>query len=573
MPVFEVSSKTLQPHGAPQRRRTRVRWWGRAFVQFDIVALTIGALAAVLFNLNLANLFFILLPVCIYFVWSPSRLSRLLHGTWLHAILTICLQILYFSAITGIEFFTHTPGVGLLYFYHGPPIALIILVTTTLTWAVMLAPLHTIAQTFIERRFNRRDYEAARAVEAFTSTLREEIDLDRVRDGLLAVVQQTIRPQAASVWVRKVAQHDLGNLPVSAEQEKVGRLYATSPCDLAVADDDPLLAFALQHHTVMELERLPTNSPLVRILRENEIEIVLPFVSQRELIGLLTLGSRLNGEAYDRENRNLLNTLASQVAPALRVAQLVQKQEEQVRERAAQEETARLAVMTERLRIARDLHDLLGHNLSLITLKSELARRLAGSASERLASEIGDIEQVARTTLQEVREAVGNYRQPTLSNELHGAQEILAAAGIIYHYENDESNESNESDLETLPTAIEAVLAWALREGVTNAIRHSHAHSCTIRVTRGMQNAQVEIIDDGTSITKEPAGRSEDTDSTNGTSRGSNGLRGLAERVAALGGSFEAGPCVDGGFRLSVSLPLTQKSGVEMPGTTIARNR
>src|SRR5579872_27094 len=347
MPVFEVSSRILQPHSTPKRRRTRMRWWWRAFVQFDIVALAIGVLAALLFNLNLANLFFILLPVCIYFVWSPSRLFRLLHGTWPYAILTICLQILYFSAVTGVEFFTHTPGFGLLYFYHGPPIALIIVVTTTLTWAVMLAPLHTIAQVFIERRFNQRDYEAARAVEAFTSTLREEIDLDRVRAGLLAVVQQTMRPQSASVWVRKVAQHDLGTLPINPEQEKVERLYATSPYDIPIANDDPMLAFALSHSGAMEVERLQLDSSVLHILQTNEVEIVLPLVSQRELIGLLTLGPRLNGETYDRENRNLLNTLAAQVAPALRVAQLVQKQEEQVRERAAQEESARLAVMTE----------------------------------------------------------------------------------------------------------------------------------------------------------------------------------------------------------------------------------
>ncbi|HVB23256.1 MAG TPA: sensor histidine kinase, partial [Ktedonobacteraceae bacterium] len=231
----------------------------------------------------------------------------------------------------------------------------------------------------------------------------------------------------------------------------------------------------------------------------------------------------------------------------MRVAQLVQEQEEQVRERAAQEEAARMAVMTERLRIARDLHDLLGHNLSLITLKSELARRLAGTSSEQLASEIGDIEQVARTTLQEVREAVGNYRQPTLSNELHAAQEILAAAGITCHYEGDGSNGSHGShgnDIETLPTAIEAVLAWAMREGVTNVIRHSRAHSCTIRVTRGMQTAQVEIIDDGVGIVLAPVAQPASAASTNGASSHhlGNGLHGLAERVAALGGHFAAGP-------------------------------
>ncbi len=549
MPVFEVTSRITKQAGTARKRRTRVRRWWRAFVQFDIAALIVGVMASVLFIANLANLFFILLPVCVYFVWSPFQLSRLLHGTWLYAILTICLEILYYSAITGIEFFIHTPGFGLLYLYHGPPIPMIIVVTTTLAWAVILAPLHTFTQTFIERRFNRRDYEAARAVQAFTSTLREEIDLDRVRDGLLAVVQQTMRPQASSLWVRKVTRYDLE------------RLAAHPEFDITIADDDPLLAFALRHPGAMDVERLQLDSPVLHSLQTNGVELVLPLASQGELIGLLTLGPRLGNEEYDRENRQLLNTLAAQAAPALRVAQLVQEQREQVREQAAREEATHLAVMTERLRIARDLHDLLGHNLSLITLKSELAQRLAGSASERLAAEIGDIEQVARTTLQEVREAVSNYRQPTLSNELHGAQEILAAAGIACRYESNGGNRDNESDIETFPTAVEAVLAWAIREGVTNVIRHSHAHSCTIHVTRIGEHASVEIIDDGTGNANTSADQSEDASSAHSRERGGNGLRGLAERVAALGGRFDAKPGIAGGFRLEVAVPLAQKAG------------
>ncbi|MDQ6660502.1 MAG: histidine kinase [Chloroflexota bacterium] len=209
---------------------------------------------------------------------------------------------------------------------------------------------------------------------------------------------------------------------------------------------------------------------------------------------------------------------------------------------AAREEIARLAVMTERLRIARDLHDLLGHNLSLIALKSELAGRLIGVKPERAAIEIGDVENVARTTLQEVREALASYRQPTLANELHAAQEILAAAGIAYCYEGDENMGDN------LPSSIEAVLAWAVREGVTNVIRHSRAQKCIIHATRKKQTACVEVLDDGTAS------------SMDSTGNGGNGLRGLAERVTALGGQFEAAPHVGGGFRLAVSVPLARRA-------------
>src|SRR5512146_31116 len=140
--------------------------------------------------------------------------------------------------------------------------------------------------------------------------------------------------------------------------------------------------------------------------------------------------------------------------------------------RRARLEIARLAVSEERLRFARDLHDLLGHTLSLITLKSELARRLISDAPEQAASEIGDIESAARQALVEVREAVSGYRQPTLKSELSGARELLAAAGIVCREQGDPPS--------ALPSGVEAALSWALRDGVTNVIRHSRARTCFI---------------------------------------------------------------------------------------------
>ncbi|GHO83017.1 hypothetical protein KSZ_10230 [Dictyobacter formicarum] len=212
--------------------------------------------------------------------------------------------------------------------------------------------------------------------------------------------------------------------------------------------------------------------------------------------------------------------------------------------RAAREEIARLAVMNERLRIARDLHDLLGHNLSLITLKSELAGRLLMVAPGRAAVEIQDIEQVARTTLQEVREAVSNYRQPTLASELEGAQEILAAAGINYHYSGDKVY------LDRLPSTSETVLAWAVREGITNVIRHGQARNCSLQLIREEQNILLEILND--------CGYDAPVVSPNTNS--GHGLRGLAERVETLGGTFSAGLESNGHFRLSISVPTIQKT-------------
>ena len=204
--------------------------------------------------------------------------------------------------------------------------------------------------------------------------------------------------------------------------------------------------------------------------------------------------------------------------------------------RAARDEIARLAVAEERLRFARDLHDLLGHSLSLITLKSELAGRLLPTAPEKAKVEVRDIEGVARRALREVREAVTSYRQPTLEGELAGAREMLEAAGIACWIEN---------KVNVLPNTMDAVLAWTVREGVTNVMRHSHAGRCEIRVTQDSEEIHAEITDDGHGSTSRD----------DGAIAGS-GLSGLAERVTASGGDFDAGSLPGGGFRLRVSLPL-----------------
>jgi serine phosphatase RsbU (regulator of sigma subunit) len=292
---------------------------------------------------------------------TRSQLSNLLHGTLLYDVLTIGLELLYFGGITAIQLLIHTPGFGLLFFYHGPPVALIIVVTTTLAWAVILAPMHTYAQALIDQRFNRRKYEAARAIEDFTLTLREELDLDKVRDGLFAVIQKTMQPRSIFLWTRKAVQQHAKSTQLSSRWDKSperiqhDRLTqetqvpasekpgSTERTEFSVANNDPLLAYALDYPAAMEVNRLQLGSPLLHTLQTYEVELVLPLVSQGELIGLLTLGLRLNGEEYTREDRISLNTLATQVAPALRVAQMVQEQQAQVRERERVEQELRTA--------------------------------------------------------------------------------------------------------------------------------------------------------------------------------------------------------------------------------------
>src|SRR5262245_14279285 len=209
--------------------------------------------------------------------------------------------------------------------------------------------------------------------------------------------------------------------------------------------------------------------------------------------------------------------------------------------RRAREELARAAVNEERLRFARDLHDLLGHTLSTIVLKSELAGRLVPRAPDRAATEIADVERTARDAWQQVRAAVAGYRRPSLVSELAAARELLAAAGIDAHISPSPA---------ALPLAADGLLGWAVREGVTNVVRHSRARSCTIRLTSHAGRATVEIVDDGSG-----------SDEAGG--EGGCGLAGLIERAAAEGGQVDARPTAGGGFRLAVDVPLTTGVGLQ----------
>jgi two-component system sensor histidine kinase DesK len=210
---------------------------------------------------------------------------------------------------------------------------------------------------------------------------------------------------------------------------------------------------------------------------------------------------------------------------------------------AAREEIGRLAVARERVRIARDLHDTLGHDLSVIALKSELAGRLLPADPTRASAEIADVERVARGALRSVRETVSGYRQPTLDAELAEVRASLAAAGIDVQVRRDPA---------PLPAPVESVLAWAVREGSTNILRHSGTTRASIDIRRAGDDATADILDDG------PARPHHDADDR--IPGVSSGLAGLTERVAAGGGDLQAGPTSTGGYRLHVRLPLEARS-------------
>lgn len=211
--------------------------------------------------------------------------------------------------------------------------------------------------------------------------------------------------------------------------------------------------------------------------------------------------------------------------------------------RMKQEEIEALAAVAERERIARDLHDVLGHTLSLIVVKAELAGRLLeqqdAEAAARARAEIVDVERTARTALAEVREAIGGYRSRGLAAEIEAARKTLAAAGV----ELDAHAESVAKA--RLSASEETVLALALREATTNIVRHAQARTCKLRFHLTAQTRQLIIDDDGTH-----------RDAHEG-----NGLRGMRERVEGLGGSMML-EC-SAGTRLIIELPVKDRSSAE----------
>ncbi len=214
--------------------------------------------------------------------------------------------------------------------------------------------------------------------------------------------------------------------------------------------------------------------------------------------------------------------------------------------REARATVALLAANEERLRLARDLHDLLGHSLSLITLKSELAGRMLPEHPEKAARQVADIEQVSRQAMVDVREAVTGYRRPRLAAELAGVQVALAAAGVTTHV-------PAEPDLDGVPEESESALAWALREAVTNVVRHSGAGRCTVDVVR-RQTLDGPVVE--LSVEDNGSGGP-------GTGPG-NGLTGLTERLEKAGGTLEAGRTRHG-FRLVARVPAGTGADIGSP--------
>jgi two-component system, NarL family, sensor histidine kinase DesK len=206
--------------------------------------------------------------------------------------------------------------------------------------------------------------------------------------------------------------------------------------------------------------------------------------------------------------------------------------------RMANQEIEHLAKVAERERIARDLHDVLGHTLSIITLKSELAGKLIDRDPERAGKEIREVEHISRQALHEVRHAIRGYRSQGLAAEIAQAKATLETAGVRCEVQSDAATNL------TLPAVQESVLALAVREAVTNVMRHAQARACRLLLQQQNDSCRLEIADDG----------------RGGAQREGNGLRGMRERVEMLGGTLTRETTA--GTRLIITLPLREVTPV-----------
>lgn len=203
---------------------------------------------------------------------------------------------------------------------------------------------------------------------------------------------------------------------------------------------------------------------------------------------------------------------------------------QQAKLRRSAEEITRLATLAERERIGRDLHDLLGHTLSVVALKSELARKLIDRDLDAARAEIGEVERVARDALSQVRNAVSGIRSTAIAAELQAAISLLEAQGVKVKCETERVK---------LPHDRETALALSLREATTNIRRHAAASGVTIRLREDSGSVVMEVVDNGRGGRIVPG----------------NGLNGMRERLGNVGGTLSLEPISEGGTRLFVSIP------------------
>jgi PAS domain S-box-containing protein len=343
------------------------------------------------------------LPVAVGIAILRYRLYNidlLLNRTLVYGALTAVLAAVYVGSIVLFQAFFRA--------FTGQESQLAVVIST-LAIAALFTPLRLRIQSFIDRRFYRRKYDARKTLEAFSAKLRTETDLDALRSELIAVIRETMQPTRVSLWLK---------VPERAREAEKQATPATEPPEIEIEPDDSILAYLAEISGVVEVEKLDLDSPALGAMKDADIELVVPLGSQGELIGLLSLGPRLSQQEYSVDDRRLLRDLSTQTAPAVRVARLVRQQvEAETRYRTLVEQTPAITYVQEPLESS---------NPKAVTYVSPQYETILGYTPE---TQIIDEEHWLRTVHPEDRERVLAEEARTDQTGEHFRMEYRVIAG------------------------------------------------------------------------------------------------------------------------------------------------
>jgi serine phosphatase RsbU (regulator of sigma subunit)/anti-sigma regulatory factor (Ser/Thr protein kinase) len=269
----------------------------------------------------------------------------LINRILVYGILIGILALTYAASVTGLQTFFRALTGGS---------SQLAVVGSTLAIVALFAPLRRRIQDVIDRRLYPRQYSAAQALTAFSATVRDETDLDQLVIELLALVEETLQPERISLWLRTAMQ-----TPV---QE---RLRPTAVSEFEIAPDDPIIPHLHKSPGPLDASKLELDSPMLAALRETNAKLVVPLISQGELIGVINLGARLGEQGYSTHDRRVLNDMAAQAAPAVRVAQLVRQQKAEALARERLEQELRVARLIQETLLPKEVPELPGWELAV----------------------------------------------------------------------------------------------------------------------------------------------------------------------------------------------------------------
>ncbi len=310
-----------------------------ALSQAGMPHLLYTALGEPLFLLSL-----LLIPLLVLFSILRYRLfgvDVIINRTLVYGTLTVVLALVYFSSVLLLQYLFHALS------GQGSPL---VIAGSTLVIALLFEPLRNRVQVVINRRFYRYRYDAAQTLAAFGNRLRtyDEVDLTTLANDVLEVVKETMQPAQVSIMLCEPATPPPGAINLAP----------------TIKPGDPLVTYFLNAPGAVDIEKLHLPSPVLEELKASGVKLIVPMVNQGQVVGLLNLGSRMSEQDYSTDDRGLLNTLATQAAPAMRVAQLVREQHLLARQRERIEQEMRVARLIQQTLLPKDLPALPGWQLA-----------------------------------------------------------------------------------------------------------------------------------------------------------------------------------------------------------------